>query len=649
MESPRELDAGKKPGGPEPSASAPADEWGARAYSLLRSAVEATQDGILVVDREGRIALYNQRFLELWRLSPAASLTDQDQRVLQEVLPQLEDPEAFVEKVRALYAEPSAESEDELRLKDGRVLERFSRPQRLGEEIRGRVWSFHDITARRAAILSSERDRSLLRAIVESTQDGLLVVDLSGNTQLYNERFARMWRIPQSPAPLSRQELIAHAAPQLEDPDRFLQRAEEDLRRPQDETHDVLRLRDGRIFERFSQPQWLAGERVGRVLTFRDVTQRERLLERAVFLADSSRLLASLDAEQAAEAVGRRALPLLGDACALELIPEDAPPRRLFTVSLGAGPLDLDAPSPRALAGDAQLFSRGGRGWMEIPLRTRDALLGVLTFRAVPARPFTGSDLALAQELAHRMTLSFDNARLFHQAREALRTRDEFLSVAAHELRGPATALKLVLHGLSGAVPTPQRARLLALADRQVRHIARFVDELLDVTRLRGQRMHLELEEVDLASVAREVASRLREEVSRSGSALSVRADRPVVGRWDRLRLEQLVGNLLGNALKFGRGREITLRVLGDAGEARLQVTDHGIGIPAGERSRIFQAFERAASPRHFGGLGLGLYISRSIATALGGEIEVESEEGHGSTFTVTLPRAEAGASERAP
>jgi PAS domain S-box-containing protein len=636
MESPSTPDLDRR--GPEAG-----DERDARSLSLLRATVESTRDGILVVDRNGRIALHNQRFCELWGLPVEGSLTNRDQRLLSSVLPRLVDPAGFLERVAVLYANPEAESHDEVRFKDGRILERFSRPQRLGHEVVGRVWSFRDVTAQKRAVEQGERARSLLRAIVESIHDGILAVDMEGRTRVYNRRFAEMWKIPSSEPPLPRMELRDLAAPLLEDPGAFRRRVEQINGAPLEESHDVLHLADGRILERFSRPQRVGAECVGRVWTFRDVTERERLLEQALFLSDSSRLLSSLEAEQAAEAVANRALPLLGDLCVLDLLPEDGPPRRLFAVTLDPEPPRLGDPSPAALAGSLDRFEREGRGYLAVPLRTRDATLGVLTFRARPGRRHGRDDALLASELAQRMSLSFDNARLFRQAKEALQIRDEFLSVAAHELRGPATALKLVFHGLTQPLPDVQRARLLQLAERQVRHVARFVDELLDISRLRGEQMHLELEEVDLAAVAREVVARMGPEIAQAGSTLTVRAADPVVGRWDRLRLEQLVNNLLGNALKFGRGRPITLSARVEDGKALLRISDQGIGIPAGHREAIFQAFERAASPRHYGGLGLGLYISKSIVTALGGTISAESEEGRGATFTATLPRAEGG------
>jgi signal transduction histidine kinase len=249
--------------------------------------------------------------------------------------------------------------------------------------------------------------------------------------------------------------------------------------------------------------------------------------------------------------------------------------------------------------------------------------------------------MKVAQDVAQR-----------RRAEEELRLRDEFLSVASHELKTPLTALQLEVEGLvrrvrlagSGAIPVEFIRTRLDSADAQTERLARLINELLDVTRMTAGRLQLDLEEVDLASVVGAVASQLGEAAERGGCSLAIDlGDRPhpVLGFWDRLRLEQVVTNLLANAIKYGEGHPIELSVaqLGpDA--ARLIVRDHGIGIAPADQQRIFERFERTAPEREFGGLGLGLWISGQIARALGGSIAVESQLGAGATFTVTLPLA---------
>jgi signal transduction histidine kinase len=175
--------------------------------------------------------------------------------------------------------------------------------------------------------------------------------------------------------------------------------------------------------------------------------------------------------------------------------------------------------------------------------------------------------------------------------------------------------------------------------ERQTKRLALLVTELLDVSRMRLGRLELRYEDLELGDVARETVDQLRAEVARSGSRLELDLRAPAKGRWDRLRLEQVLTNLVANAAKFGQGKPIVVGVDADAVRARLTVSDRGIGIAEEHQSRVFDRFERAVPAHHFGGLGLGLYIAKQIVEAHGGDIRIESAAGLGSTFTVELPR----------
>jgi PAS domain S-box-containing protein len=227
----------------------------------------------------------------------------------------------------------------------------------------------------------------------------------------------------------------------------------------------------------------------------------------------------------------------------------------------------------------------------------------------------------------------------------AVRLRDEFLSVASHELRTPLTSLILKLQTFSRALraeadsPWAERRRGdVEMMGRQVKRLSDLVDDLLDVSRISTGRLDLQLEPVDLVELVRGVASRLEPSAERAHCTLELDLGGPLVGQWDRLRLEQVVENLLSNAIKYGAGRPIHVRVGSDLGRASLVVRDQGIGIPPEALERIFGRFERAVSDRNYGGLGLGLYITWQIVSALGGSIHVESLPGQGATFTVDLP-----------
>jgi signal transduction histidine kinase len=227
-------------------------------------------------------------------------------------------------------------------------------------------------------------------------------------------------------------------------------------------------------------------------------------------------------------------------------------------------------------------------------------------------------------------------------AEDAVRARDEFLTVASHELRTPLTALLLQaqlakrLGRREGGMP--QDGAVLDSLEGSVGRLVRLVERLLDVSRLRMGRPALELEEVDLSALVREAAARFGPELEQAGCALEVSVANDVVGRWDRVRLEQVIANLLSNAAKFGAGRPVRLELASERGAARLSVADDGIGLAPEDQARIFQRFERAATSEAYAGLGLGLWIVERIVEALGGTITVESEPGRGATFHVVLP-----------
>jgi signal transduction histidine kinase len=254
-----------------------------------------------------------------------------------------------------------------------------------------------------------------------------------------------------------------------------------------------------------------------------------------------------------------------------------------------------------------------------------------------------------AEALREREQLLDQVESLVVSLQEAIEARDEFLSVASHELKTPLTALQLLVEGLLRAGArgslqlSPALGEKLVAIGRQGRRLSLLVNDLLDVSRIRAGRMDLKLEPVDLAQVAREAAERFGPEAAQGGCELRVSDEGPVVGPWDRLRLEQVAGNLLSNAIKYGAGRPVELRVRRDGRWGLLSVADRGIGVALQEQERIFDRFERAVPARHFGGLGLGLWIAREIVTRLGGSIWVESQPDQGATFTVRLPLAEKG------
>ncbi|MDP9150494.1 MAG: PAS domain S-box protein [Myxococcota bacterium] len=234
------------------------------------------------------------------------------------------------------------------------------------------------------------------------------------------------------------------------------------------------------------------------------------------------------------------------------------------------------------------------------------------------------------------------------ELRQGLRDRDDFLSIASHELMTPLTSLQLsvdaVLRALrSGPDGAMSSTKLIAIAQRasaQSLRLASLVDELLDVSRLSSQRLQLELEETDLAAIAHDVALRVADAAAAAGCVIvETRSPEPVVGNWDSARIQRVIVNLVSNAIKYGAGKPVGIDVRGTPTQAIITVSDHGIGIDEADHSRIFERFERAVSTRNYGGFGLGLWIAREIVSAHLGRIDVASAPGHGATFSVTLDR----------
>jgi signal transduction histidine kinase len=232
-------------------------------------------------------------------------------------------------------------------------------------------------------------------------------------------------------------------------------------------------------------------------------------------------------------------------------------------------------------------------------------------------------------------------------------TPDEFLSVASHELRTPLTSLRLEVANLLRLARRNEfnaDARLVARVekiDAQTARLHRLVDELLDASRIAAGRLELELEEMNLAEVVEEVGRRFHDEAARLGCVLGVRAPLAAVGYWDRGRVDQVVSNLIANAIKYGEGKPIEVSVATAEDRALVMVRDNGVGIALGDHERIFGRFERAVSSRNYGGIGVGLWTVKQIVDALKGTVTVDSQPGMGATFTVALPRARVSAGAR--
>lgn len=249
--------------------------------------------------------------------------------------------------------------------------------------------------------------------------------------------------------------------------------------------------------------------------------------------------------------------------------------------------------------------------------------------------------VSIIRDTTARRRADEERERLLETTRRALALRDEFLIVASHELRTPVTGIGLQLHQLRRMLErdTPKQLAISSVdaTIRELDRLSSLIGRLLDA-QVRSGGLTLATEELDLGQLARTVADRLRMQSDEAGCEVTV--DVPEIhGRWDRLRLEQVLTNVLVNAFQYGAGRPVSVTGAATANEAILEVRDRGIGISQDDTTRIFEKFERAVPVASYGGLGLGLYIARQIVEAHGGRIEVVSPPGAGATLRMTLPR----------
>ncbi len=410
---------------------------------------------------------------------------------------------------------------------------------------------------------------------------------------------------------------------------------------------------------------------------------------RLTFLATASTLLAaSLEYEETLASVAHLAVPELADWCAVDVVEEDGAVRRMAVAHADPAkeeyarelqrryPLDPGAaygvakvlrtgrPDFHPEVSDAMLVAaardaehlailRGlGLGsYMVVPLIARGQTLGTITFASArPERRYGAEDLALAEDLARRAGVAIDNARLYREARRAIRARDHFLAVATHELRTPLTSIRGNAELLLRRVRQPdyplERAGLTGRLEQLLIGVERMnglAARLLDVSRMQGGAFDIAPETADLAALVAATVERAREALPPAGDTIIVceAPATPVVGEFDPVRIEQVVANLVQNAVKYQPdGGTILVRLEGTAEAAVLRVRDAGIGTPAGDLPHLFTPFARAenAVAAQIGGVGVGLYIADQIVRRHGGTIGVESAPGAGSEFTVRLP-----------
>jgi len=415
-----------------------------------------------------------------------------------------------------------------------------------------------------------------------------------------------------------------------------------------------------------------------------DITERRWAEDTQRFLAEASAVLASsLDYGATLASVARLAVPTIADWCAVDILAEDGLPQRLAVAHVDPAKLawavelhqryppdsdeatglfkvlrsgvadfypeitdDLLVASARDQESLQIMRAIGFTSYMCVPLGARERTLGAITLVwAESRRRYQASDLALAEELARRAAIAVDNAQLYRDAQRAVRARDQFLASASHELKTPLTTLlgnaQLLERRAARAGSYSERdLRAIRVIANQSTRLNKMIEALLDLARIQLGQLSISRIPLDLQALTLRVVEEIQPALERHTLRLLV-PDTPVMIAADELRIEQVLQNLIQNAMKYSpAGGLITIELEQQARLSRLAVGDQGIGIPAAAIPHLFTRFYRAANAdeQHISGMGVGLYVVRKIVALHGGQVTVTSTQGVGSTFIVNLP-----------
>jgi len=543
-------------------------------------------------------------------------------------------------------------------------------------QVFGVVLVFRDATEQRAHVEAQER----LAAIVENSQDAIISQDLTGQVRSWNKGAQDLFGYTPEEVIGSPIEVIVPAELR-EDHRQSMQR----LRSGEPvEYADTVRVRkDGTRLEvssRISPIRDASGEVIGASKISHDVSERKRSERVLQLFSDAGTVLSALaDEASMIDRLARLSVPLFADWCIVTMLDEQgriksvaqahADPQKQavldelqarypldwHSASIGVSVLQSGQPElvsdvPEsllaAIARDAShraLIDRlAPRSMLTVPIVIRGRTVGTMQFVAAESgRRFVWDDIAVGVEFARRAAQAIENSRLYEELKEAQRQKDDFLAMLAHELRNPLAAIQYANHiaTVTGGAP-PEATETI---DRQVKNLSRLIDDLLDVSRITRDKIHLKKEAVDGGLVARRAVASIRPVVEgrKHAIAIDVSADpMPLVA--DATRLEQILVNLLNNAAKYTpEGGRIELRAFPNDGHAVFQIKDNGIGIPTESLPHVFELFTQVdkSLDRSQGGLGIGLTVVRRLAEMHGGSVMADSAGlGHGSEFTVRIP-----------
>ncbi len=662
--------------------------------NLLQTVVEGTTDAVYAKDRQGRYLIINTPGARIWGKAVQDFIGNDDTTIFSP-----ESSRKIMDADRKIMeSRESCGFEEEAKVGDKvLVFHTIKAPHfDANGNVLGIVGISRDITERKRWEESLQATAALKTAILESALDSVISMDYRGLISEFNAAAEKMFGY-------SRAEALGKELASLIIPLRFRDAYRRGLAKYLETgIGPMVGVRMELPAMRANKTEFSAEVSLSRAplsgpVSFtgfiRDISDRKRAEEKSRFLGSAGKILSeSLDYDQILRKISQLAVENLADWCVIDTLSEEGvlrrvaithknPSKSLITQQLEQLPPNMKASGGVARAirsGEDILFPDSSSGqtlsigidevlaigtsdlkqrklvaalgvvsYVTSLMRTQRGIVGAITFvSSKPARLYDKDDLDIARELAERAAYAMENARLFSQVATALRTRDEFLSIASHELKTPLTSMKLQtqLTQLLGArdeksaYAIEKMKKFIEHTDHQINRLNRLVDDMLDVSRVSTGNLPLRPEPFNLSVLICEVVDRLGPLFLSAGCTVTLKVPDEITGTWDRYRLEQVIVNLLTNSAKYGAGKPIEIEAWVRGDNAVMIVRDSGRGIAKEDQERIFQRFERAVKAKDFSGLGLGLYITHQIVKMHQGNISVESELGHGAKFIVTLP-----------
>lgn len=552
----------------------------------------------------------------------------------------------------------------------------------------GVVMVFRDISDRKAAENALRESEARFRTMADSAPVLLWMSEPNGQYSFFNQRWLR----------------FTGRTLEQEVGNGWLEQVHPDDRDPRIQTYDTafkhhrgfemeyrLRRHDG-------QYRWILdtgtprftpnGQFQGFIGSCIDFTHRKLAEDRLRFLAEASRLLSSTpDYELRLAHVVQLAVPFIADICAIDLLNEDGSLRRLAVESTDQQLVEreqqvreqiippveqrrgvfavlrtgesfftntIDDRLLQDIAFNEQHLSmlrqRNMRSLIIVPMFSQGRPFGTIGLSLTSSgRTYDEDDLRLAEDLARRVAVAIDNAWLYREAQEAVRARDAFLSIAAHELKTPLTSLMgyadlLRRRAERDASINERDLRAMRVITQQAARLNRMISSLLDLSRIQTGQLSIEHSQVDLVQLVKRLGDEIQPTIQHYTLEIETPTE-PLLVEGDELRLEQVIQNLIQNAVKYSSaGSLVRVHVYRETSSARIDVIDQGVGIPEDALPRIFSRFYRADNfdAQRISGMGVGLFVVKEIVTLHGGSVTVQSRVGEGSIFTITLPLIDA-------